>query len=671
MKLAKHSNTLETNVQGEAQSFAIGDMSIVMDILRKRIYRNPIQTLVQEYISNARDAMREIGKGNAFEITVPTALNPVFKVRDFGPGISPNRMKNVFILYGASTKRDSNTQTGGFGIGAKSAWAYTDAFTITTIVDGVKRFYTAHTGVDNNGRLDLTDTQETTAPNGTEIQVAVKRADVDSFADAVLRAIYFWEEKPTLKGMLEVPTLVKGLKVGTNLEVIKSELLPHYIRDTRSDAYAIIDGIPYPIESNLLVLPTLYKLTEFIRHTPLFHIDNGVLDVSASRESITDSPKSKDAFEKLASKTFLEVKTHIASQFKKATEVSEYIDTYQTLNGSFNVEKGFADHKEYRIDIEYLKSELFKKVTITEVHCMGKYGRGRVEKLTKEMQAIDKKRIPLRNLGDLFFVDTNESLIAQNKRIRTYFENDKNRLFIIQPLVNFSAEFKQVVSDLKVRDFQDITYTVVPKEERVKIVREKTKFCVHPTRGGCIYPTLADNTQKWLFVPITKSGWEMPLNDLRELNEYIGDEYDLQICGLAERALKMVEGDKNFSPLKDWLDKFKPSKKELNYAKMLKGKNSDWVTTLSLIKGIDDPELVDIVKEYKELEHNISVFPSTLLKKVNEEKAVKDFVAQDEAVTKLLRKTYPLFVSAGGRYGDKKEAQEFVFYLNVKYKESK
>lgn len=121
MKLAEHNNKLDTNSTGESQDFGIGDASVVIEILRNRLYEHKVRTLVQEYICNARDAMREVGKGNEFEVTVPTRFEPVFKVRDFGPGVSLDRIKNVFILYGASTKRGTNNQTGGFGIGAKSA----------------------------------------------------------------------------------------------------------------------------------------------------------------------------------------------------------------------------------------------------------------------------------------------------------------------------------------------------------------------------------------------------------------------------------------------------------------------------------------------------------------------------------------------------------------------
>jgi hypothetical protein len=50
---------------------------------------------IRELSTNAWDASR----GN-FEVHLPTVLNPVFRVRDYGPGMSAEDMKNVYArLY--------------------------------------------------------------------------------------------------------------------------------------------------------------------------------------------------------------------------------------------------------------------------------------------------------------------------------------------------------------------------------------------------------------------------------------------------------------------------------------------------------------------------------------------------------------------------------------------
>ena len=116
MKLQQHNNTLQTNCEVVSKQFGIGNSAKIIAILRDKLYEKKVQCLVQEYISNARDSHRQAGKGNNFEVTIPTRLSPVFKVRDFGVGISPEMMENVFIMYGSSTKEHTNDLTGGMRI---------------------------------------------------------------------------------------------------------------------------------------------------------------------------------------------------------------------------------------------------------------------------------------------------------------------------------------------------------------------------------------------------------------------------------------------------------------------------------------------------------------------------------------------------------------------------
>lgn len=687
MILKDHANKLETNVRNETQNFGIGNASVVIDILRNRMYKHKIQTMVQEYISNARDAHREIGKvDNNFTVTIPTELNPVFKVRDFGPGITPDRMANVFIMYGASTKRDSNTQTGGFGLGAKSAWSYTDSFTITTYVDGIRRSYVAHTGVSNNGRLDLISTDTVIGEkNGTEIQVAVQRNDVREFRDAVFRATYFWKEKPVVKGHLDMPTLVEGLKIGNDFEAIEGRLIPDYIEGRQSYGFGngpliVIDSIPYSVDSKLLAkCPTLNKLTSFVRRKVVLYIDNGVVEVSASREEIADSDKTKAALEKLATKVFMEIKTQIAKEFGGVANTGEYISVYQKLNSAFNVESGFAKYKDYLIERGFIRSESFKKVKITKIHCLSRYGGNRISKITKE-ELVNKEgtirqgEIPLDDFNNLYFLNSNESLITQNKRIRDHFDKGSSKVYLIEILPGNEKEFKKLISELNIKDFQSLTFVVLPKEAKVKVSRDKTEFCAHVVDGGRHrYLTLADNEQKWLYFTIDKAGiWEYESSLLKPLNDFLDANYNLKVCGLAGKALEMVKDDENFKPLKEWLDKFKATKVELNHMKVTSAKSKDVLDNLSEVTGIQDKKLAAMIKEYKEFANSkVEDFPGLLVDVMKNNKEWKQFVLEDGLMHQKLKDKYSLLYSLGGSYYAKREAQEFVAYVNAKFRGSK
>ena len=87
---------------------------------------------------------------------LPNTLDWNYRIKDFGPGISPDRMSNIFIQYTASTKRDDNVQTGGFGLGAKTPFAYSNSFVIVTVMNGIKYQYNCYIDETKVGKLALT-----------------------------------------------------------------------------------------------------------------------------------------------------------------------------------------------------------------------------------------------------------------------------------------------------------------------------------------------------------------------------------------------------------------------------------------------------------------------------------------------------------------------------------
>lgn len=677
MILPAHKNSLETNSQSETHSFTVGDGSMIFDILRNHLYEFKARTLTQEYISNAKDANTEVGNEyNKIEITIPTLLSPVLKIRDFGPGVTPERMLNVFIRYGASTKRDGNDQIGGFGLGCKSAWAYTDSFTVTTWVDSTKRCYVAHTGLSNQGQLDLVSCEPTTEPNGTEIQVAVQAKDINEFRDAVLRAVYFWEKKPTLKGHLDIPELITGLRLG-NIEVIESHLIPSYANCGHEDPMVIISGIPYPIPNELEAkCPTLQKLSnQYVKHKLILHVSTGLLDIAASRERIEHTEKSIKALENIAQTALRDLKKYIGDAFTTAKNTKEYLETYRRLVKIFAIEKGFANYDDYLIDHGHITGSILNKVRLIEIQFKGRRTWSTVKKIHRtEWPMIDKStgkpfettpQIRLEDFGKIYFCKVKESVIVKNKRIRAHLDKGNTTLYILEALPDDKGEFDKVRADFDAIDFQTLTYTIIPKEEKVKVTREKTQFCMHVFGGRFKYTTLFDNAQKWFYVPVTDNGWSIPTEDLRLLEDYLMGRGLGRICGLASRALEMVQGDKNFSPFKDWLDNFKPNKQETDWLKYTRAINLDAMKVISKLKGLKDKTLISLIKEYEAFGKAVD-FPVLLKEKFRNSDEVKDFIARDLDVASLIASEYPLIrdVSSSSRNLD-----ELAYYINAKFKE--
>jgi hypothetical protein len=697
MEIQSHQNSLETNVKGENHEFVIGNASVVIDILRNRLYANKIQTLAQEYLSNCRDAHRELGKfDNAFEVTIPNRLNPIFKVRDFGPGISPTRMTEVFIKYGNSTKRDSNVQTGGFGLGSKIFWSYTDSFSITTFIDGIKRSYVAHTGVNNQGRLDLINTENTTEPNGTEIQGAVKQHDCQEFKDAVYRAIYFWDKKPIIKGELSVPPpRVVGKRLG-DLEVISNDCLPQSIRPNKwsDEVLAVIDGIPYTIGGELVKkVKSLHNATQLIEKTLVVHFGNGIVQVSASREKIDDSPFTVAALEKIGAAAYQTLKKHIVDAFAKATTTPEFLQTYMAMNKDFKVDK-FSKFGDYSIESGHIYSPALQKVRLTTVSSLNRRG-NKTDKITKKELTDHQKTISIQDFESLFFINKAETKVLQGKRIRAHMVN-KTRMITIEPLTVVELDpqafdkdnkpltrtvkstfldtksFDKVIKDLNAKSFHDIAFVEEAKIEKEKVKREDASLCLHTMdRNRFEHTTLASNTQEYLYVPLTDNAWpsEYSTETLRELSHYLFATHDKRICGVAERALKMVKGNANFSPLKTWLENYKANKTSIASVISTMAVNNAVVTKISSYKNIEDPFVLEMFEEYKGMKAAPAKVPEIIKNKIQELPEVKEFKEKDGKFSTLMNDEYPLVGMVDSWRNN--NVKELVLYMNLKYTANK
>jgi hypothetical protein len=280
MKLNETKPYLEISGEIEEQFFSIQDTGMIFDILRNKMYSNPILAIAREISCNARDAHREVGTPEIpIHITLPNSLQPEYRVKDFGPGISPDRMSNIFIKYTASTKRTDNVQTGGFGLGAKTPFSYSDSFSIVTNYNGVKYLYNCLIDETKVGKLMLGGESPTDEPNGTEIIIPVLPKNFTEFATWTEQACRHWDVRPTISGShLEWQ---EGAKI---LEGDKWAITA--ANDYRRNAKMIIDGIEYPLDIDVLRKYADGKLIDAARGNFIMYFGVGELSLSASREQI-------------------------------------------------------------------------------------------------------------------------------------------------------------------------------------------------------------------------------------------------------------------------------------------------------------------------------------------------------------------------------------------------
>lgn len=172
------------------------DMEMITTLLSSNLYSQPLMSFIREIVSNAWDAEVEAGTTDK-PVLIDIKHNYEKKrlaitIRDYGTGISPERMEEIFIKVGSSTKRDSNDYIGCFGIGRFSALAVSDMINITSYYDGVEYDYImAKDG--NRIQTMLLDSKPTDAANGVEYKVvsAIKNDTINTLKRALAAIVFF------------------------------------------------------------------------------------------------------------------------------------------------------------------------------------------------------------------------------------------------------------------------------------------------------------------------------------------------------------------------------------------------------------------------------------------------------------------------------------------------
>lgn len=174
---------------------AEGAMSLILEMLSD-ISADRGGYVLREAYSNAYDAVKAGGDmTRRIDITIPNTLAAfgedtiagkilrsrddsvnvsnvaVVSVKDEGIGMTADDVRNFFLQYGGSKKRDVQTAIGSKGLGSKAPFAVTDTFELTTVHDGIETRALIHRNGDKN-TADIT-VSKTDAANGTEVVIPV------------------------------------------------------------------------------------------------------------------------------------------------------------------------------------------------------------------------------------------------------------------------------------------------------------------------------------------------------------------------------------------------------------------------------------------------------------------------------------------------------------------
>jgi len=193
-------------------SFRIDASSKAFQILSSNIYQHKVRAVIRELACNAIDAPIEAGMDTSIlpDVHLPTTFERWFSIRDYGPGLSEDDIKNVFTVYFCSTKTQRNDLTGALGLGAKSFYCLVDSAIINSHHNGMVYNYSAYKDEGDLPQMALLRSAPSDEPSGLEIIVHVNDR-TQEFVDEAVEVFKYFDTVPNLnnKAVVERITAAK------------------------------------------------------------------------------------------------------------------------------------------------------------------------------------------------------------------------------------------------------------------------------------------------------------------------------------------------------------------------------------------------------------------------------------------------------------------------------
>lgn len=347
------------------------NFGLLFKMLRDNLYQNKEYTIIREYVSNAIDAHTEAGVDKPVLIEWVDAselmgIDTQLKIVDFGCGLSPDRVTNIFGKYLSSTKRSDNQAIGGFGIGSKSAFSYTDSYYVKTYYDSIEYHYNCYIDEDDLGSITLMFQQPTDRGNGTEIIIPVKQRDKYLFEQAITKQLLFCNIE------------VKNMSVNLQKEITYED--EDFILTNRSENLRLLNGkILYDIDLRNPQLEDFSNLRAL--EGVVVKCNIGEVKVTLSREDLDYTGKTiellKSKFVKVKEKlkqgyiesisnckTFREFNNLLEKQIKPKVQINKY-DNHKIFVWKDFEDVVFNNYRPFRLIEEGYYAQIVNKINST------------------------------------------------------------------------------------------------------------------------------------------------------------------------------------------------------------------------------------------------------------------------------------------------------------------
>jgi len=320
----KHLEVKSVGELADSKKAGIAENSLpfVFDILSKQLYSNPIGSIVREITSNCFDSHKEA------KVDDPVIIRKVWdkedkqyyiEFEDFGVGLSPERMESIYMNYFSSTKRESNEQIGGFGLGSKTPLSYSDMFYITTRYEAIEYQYIFHKG-ENTPTLETLSEEETLERNGTIIRIPIKNTRNYPYDDEC----HLFEKELKSQLLYFDDVYFEGWNINNEYTIYEGQYFKF-----RSDIFQeklmhiCIGKVTYPINFN--------EVKVYNNKLPIgIKFEIGELPVTPSREEIRYTDASKKLIAERIDLAIKEIIEKYDSQNPEISDITEFLKLRNT-----------------------------------------------------------------------------------------------------------------------------------------------------------------------------------------------------------------------------------------------------------------------------------------------------------------------------------------------------
>lgn len=275
-----HNEHNEANGVNNTMKMGIALSQKAFDALSRNLYTNVHQSIMRELISNAIDACKIVNVKTPIIVSFPSVANEEIYVQDFGVGMSMPTVLHIFSNLFASTKENDPNSIGGWGLGAKVPFTYTNEFKVETTSpdDGVRRTFVFRRNLDVNQINDFMHLEHLDEMNssikGTKVSFTVKsREDIALFIKHLPQSM--WHSHPIHiinQGQDQTNQLVEFM-FDNNLETHQQN-----IQDLQNNGILKVQTKKYNKRTSLNILRE--QLNELMNN-PTFNLNNVKLNTDS------------------------------------------------------------------------------------------------------------------------------------------------------------------------------------------------------------------------------------------------------------------------------------------------------------------------------------------------------------------------------------------------------